>query len=165
MKKCVLLLALFSLPTLALDCDLYTSATQPSEELVEINYMENAGICVSLNSEEPGSEHLLTFDAEADATPSSGEYWDGWLAADVNDSSPFLTQQMDNSYLGVGVWMPADLAAREEQMTTEEWVKSHGLKLSLGFGQKKTGEPRVRLDYRWHEVYQADWFMQVEVPF
>ena len=42
---------------------------------------------------------------------------------------------------------------------------SHGLKLSLGFGQKKAGEPRVRLDYRWHEVYQADWFMQIEVPF
>ncbi|ENI4488643.1 hypothetical protein ABXZ88_004552 [Vibrio fluvialis] len=166
MKKCVLLMTLFSLPTLASACDLYTPATLPTDESYEAAQLDNAGVCISLRDGwEYTSEHLLNFDVETESGAHDVNYWNGWIAADSNDTNPFLTQQLENSYLGLSVWMPTELAARENQMSTEEWLMSHGLKLSLGFGQKKAGEPRVRLDYRWHEVYQADWFMQIEVPF
>lgn len=168
MKKCLLLITLCALPALASGCELYTPGEEPIDEAYQTtSELLSSGVCISLRKGwDYTSEHLLNFDIENDESEvDQSEYWKGWLASDTNDTNPFLTQHVDDSYLGLGVWMPNELAARESQMTTEEWLMSHGLKLSVGFGQKRVGEPRVRLDYRWHEVYQADWFMQIEVPF
>ncbi|YCO01662.1 hypothetical protein ACB087_01825 [Vibrio sp. VNB-15] len=90
-------------------------------------------------------------------------YWDEW--AIKPDDTPLLTQSVENNYFGLGVWMPEELRDDESKMTTEEWLKSHGLMFSVGFGDKNDGEPRMRFDYRWHEYYDADWMMQIEVPF
>ncbi|MCV5991403.1 hypothetical protein OFO94_35620, partial [Escherichia coli] len=66
---------------------------------------------------------------------------------------------------GLGFWMPEELRDEESKMDTEEWLRSHGLMFSVGFGDKSDGQPRMRFDYRWHEYYDADWMMQIEVPF
>ncbi|CAH1524957.1 MULTISPECIES: hypothetical protein [Vibrio] len=90
-------------------------------------------------------------------------YWDEW--AIKSEDTPLLTQSLESNYFGLGVWMPEELRDDESKMTTEEWLKSHGLMFSIGFGDKSDGEPRMRFDYRWHEYYDADWMMQIEVPF
>ncbi|WP_325205958.1 hypothetical protein [Vibrio sp. 03_296] len=61
--------------------------------------------------------------------------------------------------------MPEEYENQVASMTTEEWLRSHGLMFSIGLGDKKSGEPRMRFDYRWHETSEADVMMQIEVPF
>lgn len=164
MKVCVGLVALFSLPCLAsvCDADLLSDPLHPATQDIAVyppcdNFDEHW---------RQGSEQALVFDVESDTrSPQSGDYWKGWLVNDKNDSNPIVTQQLDHSYLGLGLWVPSALVERERDMDTEEWLINHGLKFSLGFGERESGEPRVRFDYRWHEEYQADWFMQIEVPF
>ncbi|MBM4929507.1 hypothetical protein HYO31_05660 [Vibrio parahaemolyticus] len=90
-------------------------------------------------------------------------YWEQW--AIKSEDTPFLTQNLDKNYFGLGFWMPEELRDDEKEMTTEEWLRSHGLMFSIGFGDRSDGEPRMRFDYRWHEYYDADWMMQIEVPF
>ncbi|MGR5067723.1 MULTISPECIES: hypothetical protein [Vibrio] len=90
-------------------------------------------------------------------------YWDEWAIKSLD--TPLLTKNHKNNYFGLGVWMPEELQGDENKMTTEEWLRSHGLMFSVGFGDKNDGEPRMRFDYRWHEYYDADWMMQIEVPF
>lgn len=164
MKVCIGLFALFSLPCLASVCesdisvDSLTPATHDVAVFPPCAYVDENGL--------QGTEHELVFDVESQPrTPQEQDYWQGWLVNDDNDTNPFLTQQLEHSYLGLGIWVPSELIAQERDMTTEDWLINHGVKFSLGFGERETGTPRLRLDYRWHEVYQADWFMQVEVPF
>ncbi|MED5503686.1 MAG: hypothetical protein VYC54_04550 [Pseudomonadota bacterium] len=90
-------------------------------------------------------------------------YWDQWAIR--SEDTPILTQNLEKNYFGLGLWMPEELRDEETNMSTEEWLKSHGLMFSVGFGDKHDGEPRMRFDYRWHEYYDADWMMQIEVPF
>ena len=90
-------------------------------------------------------------------------YWEEWAIR--SEDTPVLTQNLENSYFGLGLWMPEELREEEEKMSAEEWLKNHGLMFSVGFGDKQDGEPRMRFDYRWHEYYDADWMMQIEVPF
>ncbi|MGR4988019.1 hypothetical protein [Vibrio sp. WZ-1] len=90
-------------------------------------------------------------------------YWEQW--AIKPEETPILTQSLEKNYFGLGIWMPEELRDFERDMTTEEWLKSHGLMFSVGFGDKGDGEPRMRFDYRWHEYYDANWMMQIEVPF
>jgi hypothetical protein len=65
----------------------------------------------------------------------------------------------------VGVWVPNELKDDLAEMDTEQWLMSHGLQLSLGFGDKTSGKPRMRFDYRWHDRYDGDMMVQVELPF
>ncbi|TKF21697.1 hypothetical protein FCV43_10235 [Vibrio genomosp. F6] len=90
-------------------------------------------------------------------------YWAEWALRPEDE--PILTQNISSNYIGLGIWMPDELAENENQMTTEEWLTNHGLQISIGLGEKKSGEPRMRFDYRWHEVYQGDVMMQIELPF
>lgn len=164
MKVCISLFALVSVPCMAAVCepalsvDSFTPVTQDVAVYPPCDNFDEHWL--------QGSEHSLVFDVESNEVSStSRDYWQGWLVNDENDSNPFLTQQLEHSYLGLGVWVPSELVAQDRDMTTEDWLINHGVKFSVGFGERIPGAPRVRFDYRWHEVYQADWFMQVEVPF
>lgn len=103
----------------------------------------------------------LDYDAlQRPAGKDYSDYWSDWvLKAQTN---PFLSQHFSSSYFGIGVWSPEE---DEEEMTTQEWLMNHGLQFSVGFGEKEAGEPRLRLDYMWHEDQQDNLMMQVEVPF
>ncbi|MGY0615009.1 hypothetical protein [Vibrio sp. FJH11] len=90
-------------------------------------------------------------------------YWEEW-AFKAHDT-PLLTQNLEKNYFGLGLWMPEELVEEESKMSTEEWIRNQGLMFSIGFGDKGDGQPRMRVDYRWHEYYDADWMMQIEVPF
>ncbi len=94
--------------------------------------------------------------------PAANDYWSDWVLK--NDADPLITQQVSQSYFGVGVWIPEELD-EDNSLTTEQWLMSHGLQLSVGLGNKSPDTPRVRFDYRWHETHDGDVMMQVEVPF
>ncbi len=94
---------------------------------------------------------------------SIGKYWEQW--AFQKKETPILTKNLKKNHFGLGIWMPEDLMEEESKMNTEEWLLSHGLLFSVGFGNKGDGEPRMRFDYRWHDSYDADWMMQIELPF
>ncbi|MGR5237143.1 hypothetical protein [Vibrio alfacsensis] len=106
---------------------------------------------------------LSWYEAKKTLDEQTENYWDEW--AIKSENTPLLTQNLKKNYFGLGVWMPEELQNYENDMTTEEWLRSHGLMFSVGFGDKNDGEPRMRFDYRWHEYYDADWMMQIEVPF
>ncbi|MFA0087517.1 hypothetical protein BCU70_01475 [Vibrio sp. 10N.286.49.C2] len=89
-------------------------------------------------------------------------YWDEWLLN--QESEPVLTGNYKSSFVGIGLWAPAEIARQKDEMSMQEWLMSQGLHVGVGFGEKGK-EPRLRLDYRWHEDYQGDMMMQVEVPF
>jgi len=90
-------------------------------------------------------------------------YWSDWVLK--TESNPFLSQHYSNSYFGIGVWDPSEFDEDNEELSTQDWIMNHGLQFSVGFGEKKAGEPRFRLDYQWHDEEQDNLMMQVEVPF
>ncbi|WP_240205604.1 hypothetical protein [Vibrio sp. CyArs1] len=89
-------------------------------------------------------------------------YWDQWLL--TQESEPVLTGNIENSFVGIGLWVPEEIARHKDEMSMQEWLMAQGLHFGVGFGEKGK-EPRLRLDYRWHQDYQGDMMMQVEVPF
>lgn len=91
-------------------------------------------------------------------------YWQDWLTQE-EDSAPVLTESLDSSYFGIGVWLPSEIEEQARYMSTDEWIMNHGLKFSFGLGEKEAGKPRMRFDYRWHNEYDGDVMVQVEVPF
>lgn len=91
-----------------------------------------------------------------------GDYWSDWVLK--TDSNPFVSQSFSDSYFGIGVWSPTELD-EDDEISTQEWLMNHGLQFSVGFGEKKLGEPRFRLDYMWHEDEKDNVMMQVELPF
>lgn len=105
----------------------------------------------------------LDYDSLGNAPRKDYEgYWSDWVLK--TESNPFLSQHYSDSYFGIGVWSPTEFED-EEELTTQEWLMNHGLQFSVGFGEKKLGEPRLRFDYMWHEDEQDNVMMQVEVPF
>ena len=90
-------------------------------------------------------------------------YWSDWVLK--TQSNPFLSQHYSSGYFGIGVWDPNELEEDEEELSTQEWLMNHGLQFSVGFGEKKAGEPRLRFDYLWHDEKQDNLMMQIEVPF
>jgi len=119
--------------------------------------------CISLiNGIDYASQQLFELDFVKD-NENVSEYWEQWGLQ--SEDEPLFTHKIAHSYIGVGVWMPTELLKEQSEMSTEDWLKSHGLLLSLGFGNKQTGEPRMRMDYRWHDDYQVDLMMHIEVPF
>ncbi len=93
---------------------------------------------------------------------SYSDYWSDWVLK--TDSNPLVSQNFSDSYFGIGVWSPTELN-EDDEITTQEWLMNHGLQFSVGFGEKKLGEPRFRLDYMWHEDEKDNVMMQVELPF
>ncbi|WP_117235117.1 hypothetical protein [Vibrio maerlii] len=108
------------------------------------------------------TDNLLSVGGLLDEDVEQDNYWSDWVLS--NNEDPFITQQVSQSYFGLGVWIPEELD-QDKNLTTEEWLLSHGLQLSVGLGDKNSDTPRVRLDYRWHETHDGDLMMQVEVPF
>ena len=93
----------------------------------------------------------------------AGDYWSEW--AFQMEDEPIFTRQIDSNYIGVGWFMPNELAGEEGTMSYDEWLLNHGLQLSIGIGETNGSLPRVRVDYRWSQAYDADVMLQLEVPF
>lgn len=92
------------------------------------------------------------------------DFWENWTG---QTESPALSTNTQSTYYGVGVWLPekyqdTDIMTIED---AEQWIKNHGLQMSLGVGGKDGRSARFRLDYRWHEEDFNDLFLQVEIPF
>nr|WP_246225532.1 hypothetical protein [Vibrio agarilyticus] len=94
---------------------------------------------------------------------SPTDYWQQWSLK--SRDNPVVSSRLSDNYFGLGFWMPEKLEEDAHDMTTEEWLRSHGLLFSVGFGERQKGEPRMRFDYRWHDDADSDLMMQVEVPF
>ncbi|MFA0521767.1 hypothetical protein AB4501_32930, partial [Vibrio sp. 10N.222.55.E8] len=109
-------------------------------------------------------QRIMEISGLSDEQPKSqSDYWSDWVLQ--SEDVPLLTQNIESSYIGLGTWFPEDLADEVADMSTEEWLLNHGLLLSIGFGEKVEGQPRIRFDYRWHESREADLMMQIELPF
>lgn len=147
------LIAAFSMPANA-SCDLF------SEESIMLSKDECIGISDSFES---FGREIITFGGLLDEEPEPLDYWSEW-ALQTKDA-PIITQSIASNYIGIGMWLPEDLEEDQNQMRPEEWLMNHGLQLSVGFGDKKNGEPRMRFDYRWHENQEPDLMMQIELPF
>ncbi|WP_428776099.1 hypothetical protein [Vibrio sp.] len=159
MKKALLLLTCLS-PVTAFGCELYEA-----DNFQSVMIHSEKGLCFSLGD---GFDYAVGKFHSLDLIPkesdSSFDYWSDWILQ--SDVSPLMTQNIASNYFGVGVWMPNKLQQYVNDMTTEQWIRNHGLQLSLGFGDKHSGDPRLRLDYRWHERerYRGDFFLQLEIP-
>ncbi|WP_261875235.1 hypothetical protein [Vibrio rarus] len=90
-------------------------------------------------------------------------YWSEWMLQNVDE--PLLTQRVDEGFFGLGIYRPYEMTDNDPDLSYEDWIKTHGLQLSVGIGEKKKNEPRVRLDYQWHERHEDVIHVQVEVPF
>ena len=108
------------------------------------------------------TDNALSWWQDKNPDPSQ-DYWQEWALKPKE--SPVITQTLSDKHFGVGFWLPEEYESQATKMSTEEWFKSHGLLFSVGFGDKHSGEPRMRFDYRWHESSEADLMMQIEVPF
>jgi len=147
----------------ALSCEMYQA---PDDQNESVLFHSNSGVCYSLlngieYSADKYQARYYFFDQEEN--DDSAGYWSDWVLQ--SDTNPIFTQSLATSYVGLGVWVPSELEDRLTYLHPEEWLLSHGLQLSLGFGKKNIGEPRMRLDYRWHDKYEGDFMMQVELPF
>ncbi len=157
---------LFSIQSFA--CELY----QPEKTDVapgqadSVLFHSTQGLCFSLVDGldyNPNKQKELNGLLEDDDSKSSDGYWSDWILN--SESNPVLTQTLASSYFGIGVWTPSDLESNFDFDHAEDWIRNHGLQFSLGFGDKKPGEPSMRIDYRWHEIYDGDVMMQIELPF
>lgn len=92
-------------------------------------------------------------------------YWEEWAFRTQDD--PILTERLENSFWGLAVWKPEKYQGKTltEAESYEDWLKLHGLQLSLGFGEKSGTAPRFRLDWRWHDSSDTDVLLQLELPF
>jgi hypothetical protein len=144
-------------------CGLYELTPNPHVDSLVLSGTK--GVCYSKDGTLSYAENpWLALSHVLDDRPSSvRSYWEDWVLN--SDSNPLITQSISNNYFGLGVWMPHQLEDDLSTMSTEQWLKSHGVQFSLGFGDRRQGQPRMRLDYRWHEEYEGDVMMQVEVPF
>lgn len=146
-------------------CDLYDYSyeekNKPSNSLM---FHSAQGLCFSMLD---GIEYTvkalddLEFYLDDDSRDYAS-YWDDWVLKSA--SNPILSRHLSSNYFGIGVWMPSELEEKMATMSMDEWLRNHGLQFSVGFGDKKAGEPRMRLDYRWHDDYEGDVMMTIEVP-
>lgn len=158
MSRVGLIIGALVMSPISTGCELY-SAKQ------SVMFDNSHGLCISLlDGVEYTAQSLAAFaDLAINEKKDYSAYWSDWIMSD--DDNPLLSRSLAANYIGVGVWVPSELEDQMETMNAEEWLKSHGLLLSLGFGDMDSGKPRMRLDYRWHEKYDGDVMMQVEVPF
>ncbi|WP_146029071.1 hypothetical protein [Vibrio diazotrophicus] len=163
MKSFAACIMLLLVSNLASACESFVYKDPSHEPFETIELSDSRVLCISfMNGLEYASDKLFELDFFNDKEIIS-DYWGQW--GFEREDEPLFTHKIAHSYIGVGVWMPPKLLEEQAEMSTEEWLKSHGLLLSLGFGSKKKGEPRMRMDYRWHEDYEVDLMMHIEVPF
>lgn len=155
--RITLFLAMF--PTLLSACEFYPTGSQSESVL----FHSPDSVCFSLvdgiqyDADKPES----SYDFENHDSNES-DYWSDWVLK--SETNPLVTRALASNYLGIGIWVPHELENNLDYMDPEEWILSHGLQFSLGFGKKNSGEPRMRLDYRWHESFEGDLTMLIELP-
>ncbi|CAH0536342.1 hypothetical protein [Vibrio marisflavi] len=186
MYKIGLLSLLFWLPVQSFAyCSNSTSSVDTSHNKSNISTgLDSSPLCVSnLDTtllQTSYSAKLPEFNFAETNTTSKGSYWSDWGLK--YHSEPFISDQYSFGHLGFGIWDPnssnGENLGTTYKTTTfngqnnidiasdpEAWVMNHGVQLSLGFGNKLAGQPRVRFDYLWHENSDDNVSMQVEFPF
>ncbi|WP_417801488.1 hypothetical protein [Vibrio europaeus] len=161
MLKRGMICVMLSFSPLAAACELYQEGISAHSLMFE----GSSPVCTTIFDLE--IDGTVTNEAFVDLTLAEktdhSSYWSDWLLG--NETNPLISNNASSNYFGVGVWVPNELEDQLKEMNTENWIRSHGVQLSLGFGDMDAGTPRMRLDYRWHEQYDGDFMMQVEVPF
>ena len=185
MYKIGLLILLLGLPLQSFAyCTEPLSDTNASNTALATSADNSSPLCVSspdTNSLKPYySSKLPEFNFAEPSKTSSDDYWSDWGLK--YRTEPFVSDQYSFGHLGFGVWSPDkdtnDSWGNSFKTTTytgqsttdittdpEAWVMNHGVQLSLGFGNKSEGQPRIRFDYLWHENYDDNVRMQVQFPF
>lgn len=109
--------------------------------------------------------HLIETSKEIQLNRIPDSYWEEWAFRTQDD--PILTERLENSFWGLAVWKPEKFERQTltEAESYEDWLKLHGLQLSLGFGEKSGTTPRFRVDWRWHDSSDTDVLIQLELPF
>ncbi|WP_299689747.1 hypothetical protein [uncultured Vibrio sp.] len=152
-----LLITACSMPVSA-ECDFFSL-----DSIMLTSKDESSCLDFSTSIESFGLRMLeITGFAEEEAA-SKPDYWSDWALQ--SKDAPLLTRSSESNYVGLGMWFPEELEGEQYDMSAEEWLLNHGLQLSVGFGEKVDGQPRLRFDYRWHDSHDADLMMQVELPF
>ncbi|MCC4786810.1 hypothetical protein AB6E39_02065 [Vibrio splendidus] len=152
-----MIIAACSMPAHA-DCDFFSL-----DSIMLTSDDENNCLDLSTSLESFG-QRMMELSGLSEGEPeSTADYWSDWVIQ--SKDAPLLTQSLESNYVGLGMWFPEDLEDDQYDMSTEEWLMNHGLQLSIGFGDKVEGQPRMRFDYRWHDSRDADLMMQVELPF
>ncbi|MDD1779706.1 hypothetical protein LRP49_00730 [Enterovibrio sp. ZSDZ35] len=96
-------------------------------------------------------------------TENEVSIWDGWKYG--FDIPQILTTSAGNTFYGFGVWQPEEYKNLSfGEVSTSEWLKTHGLNLSFG-ATSTDSETRYRFDVRWHEDTDADFMLQMQIPF
>ncbi|MEZ8123019.1 hypothetical protein ACED64_00810 [Vibrio splendidus] len=152
-----MIIAACSMPAYA-DCDFFSL-----DSIMLTSDDENNCLDLSTSLESFGQRMMELSGLSEDEPESTADYWSDWVIQ--SKDAPLLTQSLESNYVGLGMWFPEDLEDDQYDMSTEEWLMNHGLQLSIGFGDKVEGQPRMRFDYRWHDSRDADLMMQVELPF
>jgi|GEM_PF-3128626 len=94
---------------------------------------------------------------------STTEYWSNWSMESTSD--PLLTSKLEKNHFGLGIWTPDEYAENFDDLSYYEQLKAQGVSLSLGLGEQDGDEPRMRIDYRWHQKAEDGVQLQIEVPF
>ncbi|MEJ2764852.1 hypothetical protein VV869_12920 [Photobacterium sp. MCCC 1A19761] len=133
------------------------------EQIVYEQPCQPAAIAIPEPVEQTSSSELTLGDGEGQQAGEEG-FWDNWAG---HNNSPVLSSNTRSTYYGVGVWLPEkyqdlDVMTLED---AQQWIKNHGLQMSLGVGGEDGRSARFRVDYRWHEERLNDLFLQVEIPF
>ncbi|MGF1765224.1 hypothetical protein [Aliivibrio kagoshimensis] len=113
--------------------------------------------------------HAPVIDLDINEMQSMGKvpegYWEHW--AIQPQENPVISHRFNESVLGIGVWSPEEeknRSAGQNEETYSEWIMGHGLQLSIGIGSQSRNEPRLRIDYLWHEKLDDSVSFQVEIP-
>jgi hypothetical protein len=94
--------------------------------------------------------------------PLSSDYWDEWAMTTTHET-PILTQNIQGNAIGLGFWLPQELADQDD-LDYMEWIENQGVLLSIGLGDKSSNEPRMRFDYQWHDKFEDTFHVQLEFP-
>ncbi|WP_159064934.1 hypothetical protein [Thaumasiovibrio subtropicus] len=89
-------------------------------------------------------------------------FWDSWIT-----ESPFYASTLDDgTHYGFSLYLPED-AHDIEQFSSDEiknWIRQHGITMSLGLGPQQKGRPRFRIDYRWQQEEEGNVMIQMQLP-
>ncbi|MDA9557883.1 hypothetical protein N9R79_10380 [Vibrio sp.] len=132
-----------------------SSGVKTQYESLGYNCMTSESYEVSLE-DAASSLQLSTNDDD-----SMSSYWAGWLSV---ETAPMISNFIENNHFGIGIWLPSEIEASKNEFTYDELLMEHGLRFSLGIGDRVVGEPRFRIDYQWHDDYHSQYMLQLEVP-
>lgn len=152
--------------TLILAVPTASACLKTSQEPIVLLETSQDSSCYEItNSVEALVNNLLSMVEPVDFFTTKNDYWSTWALQNEEDPTSIYTQQLSSHFIGFSVWQPLAYADEASEMSYDDWIKSHGLQLSVGLGETKGKEPRMRIDYQWHDDYEDIMQFQVEVPF